>query len=320
MEESLPENHRPTEPPIYRPAEPRVRIVLLTQFGLCVLCVGVYQIISMIVGWSEAPMLTADAPAAERWQTRLQLGLGQFFAFVLAGFLTVWLLYRNITRSGPDWRDYLRVRHWPSASTIGLTVLLMAVSLPLVLFLLNVNQLVPFPEPFKMAEEQTTEMLKGLLNMEHWSEFVANLTLIALLPALGEEIVFRGVVQQQLMRRIANPWVALTVSAAVFSFFHFQFEGFLPRLLLGFLLGWLYWKTQNFWVPALAHFFNNGIQVVGQYLYGKEVSAIDLEQDIQVPWFFAAISAFMVLVTMRVIHQAVDGAQNETAKQQNVEP
>lgn len=312
MEENLPENHPLTELPVYRPAEPRVRIVLLTQFGLCVLGVGIFQIISLLVGWGDAPMLSADAAAAERWQARLQLGLGHLFAFGVAGFLTVWLFYRNITRSGPDWRDYLQVRHRPALHVVGLTVLLMAVSLPLVLFLLNINQLIPFPEPFKIAEEQTAGMLKGLLNMEHWSELLGNLTIIALLPAIGEEIVFRGVVQQQLMRRTANPWTALVLSAAVFSFFHFQFDGFLPRLLLGFLLGWLYWKTQNFWVPAIAHFFNNALQVVGQYLYGKEMSTVDLEQDIQVPWFAAAISLFMVLVAMRLIHSTVDGEPRTT--------
>jgi membrane protease YdiL (CAAX protease family) len=163
-------------------------------------------------------------------------------------------------------------------------------------------------------------MLKALLRMDNLGELLANLTVIALLPAIGEEIVFRGVVQQQLMRRIANPWVALAVSSAIFSFFHFQFEGFLPRLILGFLLGWLYWKTQNFWVPVLAHFFNNGLQVVGQYLYGKEVSTIDFEQDIQVPWFAAAISAFLVWTTMRWIGQTMDRKRDETAKQQNAEP
>jgi len=191
----------------------------------------------------------------------------------------------------------------------GLAILLMAVSIPFVLFALNINQLVPLPEELKMAEEQTEALVKGLLRMDNVGELLGNLFVIAVLPAIGEELVFRGVIQQQLMRRIANPWVALLISAAIFSFIHFQFEGFLPRLILGLLLGWLYWKTQNFWVPALAHFFNNGLQVVGQYLYGKDVSSVDLEQDIQVPWHFALISLFLILVTMRFIRQTVDGTR-----------
>jgi len=241
----------------------------------------------------------------KRWQVRLQLGLTHLFGFLVAGGITIWVFYRGITQQNLSWPDYLKSRTWPGWTALFLGVLLMAVSLPLVLYSLMLNQELQLPEFFKMAGEQAEETLRGLLHMEHWTEFLANLILIAFLPALGEELVFRGVVQQQLMRRIANPWVAILVSAFVFSAAHFQFDGFLPRMLLGFLLGWLYWRTRNFWVPVLGHFFNNGIQVVGQYLYGKELSTIDLEKDIQVPWEFAAISAFMVWAVMRLIGQTV---------------
>lgn len=291
------------EPAAYPPPQPNVRTVLVVQTLLCLLGAGIFALIAGAAGWDTATTLTPESPIAMRWQARWEIGLGHFLVFLAAGFLTVWLFYRSITGIRPDWRDYLRVRRSPNPLTVGLTVLLMAASIPLVLFLLNLNQLVPFPDGFETARQQTETMLKGLLRMDSLAELWANLFIIALLPALGEEIVFRGVVQQQLMRRIANPWSALTISAAVFSFFHFQFDGFLPRLLLGFLLGWLYWETRNFWVPAIAHFFNNGLQVVGQYLYSKEVSTIDWEQDIQVPWFFALVSLFMVIVVMRLIRQ-----------------
>lgn len=177
----------------------------------------------------------------------------------------------------------------------------MAVSMPLVLYVLNFNQQLPLPELFKSAGEQAEEALKGLLHMDNVAELLANITIVALLPALGEELVFRGVVQQQLMRRISNPWLAILIASAIFSAAHFQFDGFLPRMMLGYLLGWLYWQTRNFWVPVVGHFFNNGMQVLGQYLYGKEISSVDLEKDIQVPWEFAAISAFMIWVVVRLM-------------------
>ena len=293
----------PDAPP---PADaPRVRFVLIAQFGLFIFCMGIYQVIAMLAGWDQTPLPAPDATEIQRWATRLQLGLGHLLSFGVSGFLTVWLFYRNITRQGPDWRDYLGVRQAPGLPLAGFTVLLMAVSLPLVLFLLNINQLAPLPEFMKLAEEQSEAMLRSLLQMDHAGELAANLFLIALLPAIGEELIFRGVIQQQLMRRIASPWVALLISAAVFSFAHFQFEGFLPRMLLGMILGWLYWRTHNFWVPVTAHFFNNALQVVGQYLYGKEISSVDLEQDIQVPWFAAALSAFLVWATVRQINQII---------------
>ncbi|MFN0176053.1 MAG: lysostaphin resistance A-like protein [Saprospiraceae bacterium] len=287
--------------------EPQVRMVLLAQIGLMIFCSGIgvllYFLVCALAGWDTTLALNADSPAAERWQVRLQLGLAHFFGFLVAGSITVWIFYRGITQTRTGWPDYLQTRGWPRLTELLLGILLMAVSLPLVLYSLNINQQLPLPEFFKLAGEQAEEALKGLLKMDNVAELLANIVIIALLPALGEELVFRGIVQQQLLRRIANPWMAILVSAVVFSAAHFQFDGFLPRLLLGFLLGWLYWRTRNFWVPVVGHFFNNGIQVIGQYLYGKEMSSIDLEKEVQVPWEFAAISAFMVLVVMRLIGQ-----------------
>lgn len=285
--------------------EPKVRVVLLAQLGLMVFCSGagvlLYFLICAAMGWDPSLGLHANSVPAERWQVRLQLGMTHFFGFLVSSGLTVWVFYRGITQTQMSWPDYLQARKSPRLGLLLLGVLLMLVSMPLVLYSLNLNQQIPLPELFKMAGEQAEEALKGLLLMDNVAELAANLFIVALLPALGEELLFRGVVQQQLMRRIANPWLAILISAAVFSAAHFQFDGFLPRMLLGFLLGWLYWQTKNFWVPVAGHFFNNGIQVLGQYLYGKELSAVDLEKDIQVPWAFAAMSAFMVWAVMRLI-------------------
>jgi membrane protease YdiL (CAAX protease family) len=291
--------------PLFKPYEPKVRVVLLAQVGLFILGAGasgiVYQALCLMMGWEPNIGLNVDSPISDRWQLRFQLGLGHLLAFCASGAMVVWLFYRSLTGIRPGWPDYLGCRKIPSVTTTGLALLLMLVSIPLVLYSMNLNQKLPLPEIFKMMEDQTEETLKGLLKMESMGEFLVNLTIIALLPAIGEELVFRGVVQQQLMRRIANPMLAIILSAMVFSFAHFQFEGFLPRMLLGIILGWLYWHTRNFWVPVIAHFFNNGIQVAGQYLYGKEMSSIDLEKDIEVPWEFALISLFMIVAVYRLI-------------------
>ncbi|HOY04438.1 MAG TPA: CPBP family intramembrane metalloprotease [Saprospiraceae bacterium] len=289
---------------------PKVRVVLLALLSGCIFfALGstfLSQLIVHVGGWNEnllSAIIAPDAPAPERWQMRLLLGIRHFSTFAVAGFLVVWMLYRGITRPRPGWPDYLLSREWPGWRNAILGMLLLLVSVPLVLFLFQINKMIPLPDSFKAMEEQANDAIKALLIMDNAGEFMGNMLLIALLPAVGEELVFRGVVQQQLMRRIGNPWWALALSAAVFSFFHFQFEGFLSRVLLGFLLGWLYWETRNFWVPVIAHFFNNGVQVIAQYASNDKNSVVDLEQDVQVPWFVALLSLFMVLVTMRLIRQ-----------------
>lgn len=297
----IPSEPLETLPP--RPTEPRARIVLLTQFGfsiaLTILASMVYAAVALGAGWGEAALTGSfgpDATAEERWQMRLLLALSHLFTFVLAGAATVMLFYRRyVPEVNPDrhldWRDYLGARRGPDAPTLLLSILLMLAAIPLVLYLYNANQEIPLPESLRAAEEQTEAAIKGLLNMETPWELVANLILIALLPALGEELVFRGVVQQQLLRRLTPPPNALITAAMIFSFAHFQFAGFLPRLFLGLVLGWLFWQTRNFWIPVIAHFVNNALQVVAQYLYHRQITTLDLEEDIHMPWPYALASA-----------------------------
>lgn len=262
----------------------------------------VFQGLASAAGWGDTVVsgaLTPDAPPAERWPVRLLLAISQLTTFLLAGWLTVRMFYPPALASV----RYLGAHRWPGVRPLFAGVLLLLVSVPMVLYLYQINKALPLPESVRLMEEQMNDSIKGLLQMDGPLEFLANLALIALLPAIGEELVFRGVVQQQLLRRITPPWLALVLTAAVFSFIHFQFEGFLPRMLLGLLLGWLYWRTGNFWVPVAAHFANNGAQVLGQYLYHGGLSTVDLEQDVDVPWYAAALSAVLMLWLMHWVRR-----------------
>jgi len=292
-----------------RPEEPRVRMVLLVQLGLSLLfsLAGalVFKAIAQLAGWDDAVLngiLAPDAAPGERWQMRLLLVISHLGTFVLAGWVTAGIFYPSFART----LAYLQAGVAPRAREVFNGILLMLLAIPLVLFLYGVNKAIPLPDSFHLLEEQTNNAIKGLLQMDNSLELLANLSLIALLPALGEELVFRGVVQQQLMRRIRQPWLALTLAAALFSFVHFQFEGFLPRMLLGVLLGWLYWHTRNFWVPVAAHFANNAAQVLGQYLYSRDMSTVDLEQDVDVPWYAALLSLVLVAAMIRWIKRSDD--------------
>lgn len=291
-----------SEPVLPPYAGPRTRNVLLVQLGLSIgLTIAGTLLFTVLVhwfGWDTSVLngvLAPDASWEERWHMRLLLVISHLATFGVAGWMTVRMFYPPARHA----LEYLRAETLPQGRDLLSGVLLMFLSMPLVLFLYNINKALPLPDLFHILEEQTNDAIKGLLQMDNGWELLANLVLIALLPAIGEELVFRGVLQQQLMRRIAQPWVAILLTAAIFSFIHFQFEGFLPRMLLGILLGWLYWRTQNFWVPATAHFANNAFQVVGQYLYSREISTVDLEQDVEVHWLAALLSVLLVLALMR---------------------
>ena len=125
-------------------------------------------------------------------------------------------------------------------------------------------------EYLKTLEETAKTLTEKMLNVDTFGGLLLNLLVIALIPAVGEELTFRGVLQQSLARRL-NPHVAILLSAAIFSFIHFQFYGFLPRMFLGILIGYMFYVTNSLWTSILMHFANNGTAVVLYYLANKGV-------------------------------------------------
>jgi len=137
------------------------------------------------------------------------------------------------------------------------------------------------------AREQETkaeELTKFFTTFETTGDFLFGLVVIALLPAIGEELVFRGMLQPEIFRASGNHHVAIWVSAIIFSAFHMQFFGFVPRMLLGALFGYLYIWSGNLLIPMIAHFVNNGFSVLMMYLYQQGAITTDLDSPEAVPW------------------------------------
>ena len=130
-------------------------------------------------------------------------------------------------------------------------------------------------EYMKTLEEAARAATEKMLNVNTLGGLFLNLLIIALIPAIGEELTFRGVLQQSLTRKM-NPHIAIILSAAIFSFIHFQFYGFLPRMFLGILLGYMFYVSGSLWTSILMHFVNNGTAVVLYYLNNKGIS-VDAE-------------------------------------------
>jgi len=148
-----------------------------------------------------------------------------------------------------------------------------------------------FPEFLKefgvWARERETlaeELTRFFTAFDSFGDFLLGVVVIALLPAIGEELVFRGMLQPELFRATGNHHAAIWISAILFSAFHMQFFGFVPRMLLGALFGYLYVWSGNLLIPMVAHFVNNGFSVLMMYLYQKGTIPIDLEAPEAAPW------------------------------------
>lgn len=166
----------------------------------------------------------------------------------------------------------------PCPFSIILTTLIFFCSMAFVTQLAQWNEALELPQVFsniegtiKEMEEKASELTIALLHMENYSQLLFNLLLIALIPALGEELVFRGIIQNTINDGLNNKHIGIWIAAILFSAIHMQFYGFLPRMFLGALFGYLLLWSKNLWIPIFAHFLNNGIAVFASYKGDIEV-------------------------------------------------
>jgi len=172
-----------------------------------------------------------------------------------------------------------------SLATILLVVALLGVVFPIALSPIMVwNMNLEFPEFLqgfevwaREKEELGAKLTEQMTNFSSLSKMFAGIVVIGLLPAIGEELVFRGLLQREIWRASLRIHLAIWLSAAIFSTIHFQFFGFIPRLLLGALFGYLYYWSGNLLVPIYSHFVNNAFIVIMVYLNQTKVTTIDIE-------------------------------------------
>ena len=162
--------------------------------------------------------------------------------------------------------QWLHLDSKPSWQEALAAVVVMLLAIPGINLLSAWNQQMVLPEWMsgieqwmRMQEDAAAQLTEQFLRVDTVGGLLVNIGLMALLPAVGEELTFRGVVQGMFTR---NKHVAIWAAAAIFSFVHFQFYGFLPRMLLGAMFGYMLWWTGSLWVPMLMHFVNNCAAVV----------------------------------------------------------
>lgn len=196
-------------------------------------------------------------------------GLNQVGSFIVA----VWVFTRWFGRGRVD---NLSLRKPTALMMVGGVAMTVAF-LPLLEWTLQVNELMApagsaLRELLEEAESRSKELYEVILRMEGPGDALLVIVLAALLPAVGEELAFRGVLQNLMVRSTRNVHAGIWIAAALFSFYHMQFFGFVPRLLLGALFGYMMVWSGSVWVAMAAHFTNNLLTVVLYYLiYNKKI-------------------------------------------------
>jgi CAAX amino terminal protease family. len=176
-----------------------------------------------------------------------------------------------------NYKNYLKIDTPVYFSPAIWTIISMVVGLPFLNFIAYYNQQIHFPEFLKPLEEilraqenSRLELTESLLNAENVWALILNIVVIGIFAAVGEEFIFRGILQNVFSRFIGNIHVVIWLVAIIFSLAHFQFFGFVLRVLLGAYLGYLVYFTKNIWIPVLAHLVNNLIIILSYWHYGGD--------------------------------------------------
>ncbi len=199
---------------------------------------------------------------------------------------------------------YLQIDRIPSLPVAGFTVLIMLLALPGINLLSWCNQQMQLPaflaglEQWMQTQEDNAAILtERFIRADSVSVLLANLFIMAFLPAIGEELCFRGVIQK-LFQTVASSHgekqiskiaihLSVWVSAVLFSAMHLQFYGFIPRMLLGAFFGYLLVWSGSLWLPVLAHFTNNAMAVLlynFYYMRGISTDEINMFGTEQTLW------------------------------------
>lgn len=194
---------------------------------------------------------------------------------------------------------------------LGIVIAIVIASLPVAGALGYLNKMIPISAEMKTwfdsLEKSYTDQVLIMMDVHSTQGFIVSLLLMALLPAICEETLFRGGLQNFLSRATGRPWLAILIVSILFSLAHFSYYGFLVRLFLGIVLGVVYERTRNIWLSATVHFLNNALAVAQFYWLvhqGKDIKAA-LNDDVSFS-YWGLLGIPVLIVLFRLLKKRID--------------
>jgi len=179
--------------------------------------------------------------------------------------------------------NFFKLNKPPLILSAFMVLILLISVVPILDVITTFNEKLELPQAFgkielwlRQSEQNALELTERFLNVYTVYDLMFNIFMIALLPALGEELIFRGIIQKIFTDWIkGSPFIAIFITSVLFSALHMQFYSLLPRLLLGIVLGYLMYWSGTLWLPVAAHFINNFMAVMVYYLTANQIISMD---------------------------------------------
>jgi membrane protease YdiL (CAAX protease family) len=204
--------------------------------------------------------------------------LTSLFTFMLSA-----LLFAYLTHPNPG--EYLGLRKPTNYTFTFLVIISILLAVPIFAQIGEWMKLIDFGAGARSSFAEQEKMVKVMMGGTGLSDLFLYLLLFAALPAVGEELLFRGVVMRFAFNSGQNIHFAILFSAAIFSLAHGSVYNFLPIMLAGVLLGYIYYLGSSLWVCIIAHFINNSIAVILLFLGNRKIIPMETVEHSTLPWF-----------------------------------
>ncbi len=294
---------------------------LLIITGLCILGIVVFSGVGFVLAGlvtgldtSEIQSLMIDFESTPNARIALLVLQG---TISLGGFVIMPSLVRFLQKG-----DVLS--KMPVSPSI--TMLILIFSLALLMMPVN-GWLAAFNKSFHLpsflsefqnwAQDKEIEMEKltlFLIDFQSTIELIICFTVVSLIAGFSEEFFFRKLIQPRMYGLTGNIHSAIWITAFLFSAIHFQFFGLIPRMVLGALFGYYFYWTGNIWLSVFGHSLNNGLTLVGMFLYKKNLSPIDVEDPEQIPWYVGAVAAGVTWSLATMVKEESDKIRSKKSK------
>jgi membrane protease YdiL (CAAX protease family) len=222
---------------------------------------------------------------------------GLLFVNALSLFIIPSLVFGYLADPHPSYFLGIRPAQKKSFLWLGLVIMVAAYFAVDMLGTLNESVVYLLPNSTQQlilkGEAEATGMMKNILSMKSPEDLVLTILLVGVLPAVSEELFFRGVLQKLFIQIFKRVWPGIIFTAALFSAFHLQFMGFIPRMALGIILGALYWYSGSLLTSMIGHCVFNSISVILMYFH---VADMDSKTGSSTGYILAGLVSLLVVI------------------------
>ncbi|MCX6198791.1 MAG: CPBP family intramembrane metalloprotease [Bacteroidetes bacterium] len=221
----------------------------------------------------------------------------------LGGFVLTAMMFA-VLESG-EFKHYLRIKNLPSVKMIVLAVASILVAQFFIEYLVELNQKIPLPSALSFLndyQKKAEEIINAMMNFKDIGHLIFVSIVVALIPAIGEEFFFRGILLGDLLKGKIRPAIAIPVTGLIFAVSHMEYDNTIAIWALGSFLGYLYYVSGSLWLPIAAHFTNNFLAVLMKYFFNLGMISEDVA-NAKTPLYATIVSLLIFAVFISLFNK-----------------